>query len=164
TKVTRAPARKLLVFLFSAFAPIHRQVTHYVRKAKVNSVSHAERANHLSLLAQRNLAQRNTPRLRARRYRAGSAKPTGFSEGASCPCGIRRTSLCGAPSGPDPPAPPLRRGPECQKPSQNQRQRQRQRHFTATSPSRHRPAAPGSDRAPLTTTRGNTMRLGYKIL
>src|SRR5690606_3295515 len=37
------------------------------RTSKINSVSRAERASHLSLLVQRNLAQRNTPRLRARR-------------------------------------------------------------------------------------------------
>src|SRR3546814_115363 len=53
-------------------------------------------ASHLSLLVQRNLAQRkHTPPTRPARC-AGFAEPAGFSEGASCPCGKRRTSLCGA--------------------------------------------------------------------
>src|SRR3546814_1361093 len=36
--------------------------------------------------------------------------------------------------------------------------------FTAASPSRHRPAARGSHRSALTTTRGSKMRLGFKIV
>src|SRR5690606_34370143 len=46
----------------------------------------------------------------------GSAEPAGFSQEASCLRGKRRTSMCGAPAGSDPPPPPLRRGPERQKP------------------------------------------------
>src|SRR5690606_27317672 len=43
-----------------------------------------------------NLAQRkHTPPSRPV-LRTGSAEPAGFSEGASCPRGKRRTSMCGA--------------------------------------------------------------------
>src|SRR5690606_32239513 len=45
----------------------------------------------------RNLAQRkHTPPSRPM-LRIGFAEPAGFSEGASCPRGKRRTSMCGAP-------------------------------------------------------------------
>src|SRR3546814_16705275 len=53
-------------------------------------------ASHLSLLVQRNLAQRkHTPPSRPVRC-TGFAEPAGFSEGASCPCGKRCTSMCSA--------------------------------------------------------------------
>src|SRR3546814_5542758 len=53
-------------------------------------------ASHLSLLVQRNLAQRkHTPPSRPVLC-TGFAEPAGFSERASCPRGKRRTSLCGA--------------------------------------------------------------------
>src|SRR3546814_4363638 len=59
-------------------------------------LSRRDGASHLSLLVQRNLAQRkHTPPLRPARC-AGFAEPAGFSEGASCPRGKRRTSMCGA--------------------------------------------------------------------
>src|SRR3546814_18897286 len=68
-------------------------------------------ASHLSLLVQRNLAQRkHTPPSRPVLC-TGFAEPAGFSEGASCPRGKRRTSMCGAPAGSCPPPPPLQRGP-----------------------------------------------------
>src|SRR3546814_9142859 len=68
-------------------------------------------ASHISLLVQRNLAQRkHTPPSRPVLC-TGFAEPAGFSEGASCPRGKRRTSMCGAPAGSCPPPPPLRRGP-----------------------------------------------------
>src|SRR3546814_5470120 len=41
---------------------------------------------------------------------------------------------------------------------------ERRGRFTVTSPSRHRPAARGSHRSALTTTRGSKMRLGFKIV
>src|SRR5690606_32417850 len=53
-------------------------------------------ASHLSLLVQRNLAQRkHTPPSRPVRC-TGSAEPAGFSERASCPRGKRRASMRGA--------------------------------------------------------------------
>src|SRR5690606_1397525 len=59
-------------------------------------LSRRDGASHLSLLVQRNLAQRkHTPPTRPT-LRAGSAEPAGFFEGASCPCEKRRTSMCGA--------------------------------------------------------------------
>src|SRR3546814_15165499 len=59
-------------------------------------LSRRDGASHLSLLVQRNLAQRkHTPPTRPV-LRTGSAEPAGFSEGASCPRGKRRTSMCGA--------------------------------------------------------------------
>src|SRR3546814_18102668 len=59
-------------------------------------LSRRDGASHLSLLVQRNLAQRkHTPPLRPARC-AGFAEPAGFSEGASCPRGKRRPSMCGA--------------------------------------------------------------------
>src|SRR3546814_14600503 len=59
-------------------------------------LSRRDRASHLSLLVQRNLAPRkHTPPLRPARC-AGFADPAGFAQGASCPRGKRRPSLCGA--------------------------------------------------------------------
>src|SRR5690606_8931123 len=85
TKVTRASARKLLIlilFLILPFSFCFRSppVTCQKRKARgqINSVSRAERASHLSLLVQRNLAQRNTPRLRARRCAPGPRRRRDF--------------------------------------------------------------------------------------
>src|SRR5690606_5342560 len=59
-------------------------------------LSRRDGASHLSLLVQRNLAQRkHTPPSRPVPC-TGSAEPAGFSERASCPRGKRRTSMCGA--------------------------------------------------------------------
>src|SRR3546814_924706 len=59
-------------------------------------LSRRDGASHLSLLVQRNLAQRkHTPPPRPMLC-IGFAEPAGFSEGASCPRGKRRTSMCGA--------------------------------------------------------------------
>ncbi|GAA3924058.1 hypothetical protein GCM10022229_17400 [Luteimonas lutimaris] len=52
---------------------------------KINSVSRAARASHLSLLVQRNLAQRNTPRLRARRCAPGPRSRRDFPRGHPAP-------------------------------------------------------------------------------
>src|SRR3546814_150202 len=62
-------------------------------------LSRRDGASHLSLLVQRNLAQRkHTPPARPV-LRTGFAEPAGFSEGASCPRGKRRASMRGAPAG-----------------------------------------------------------------
>src|SRR3546814_15019190 len=59
-------------------------------------LSRRDGASHLALLVQRTLEQRkHTPPTRPV-LRTGSAEPAGFSEGASCPRGKRRTSMCGA--------------------------------------------------------------------
>src|SRR5690606_31300514 len=111
TKVTRASARKLLILiLILPFSFCFRSppVTCQKRKARgqIKSVSRAGRASHLSLAcAKKPGAKKHTPPPRPA-LRTGSAEPAGFSEGASCPCGKRRTS-CAAPCGSDPPAPPL---------------------------------------------------------
>src|SRR5690606_8415475 len=90
TKVTRASARKLLILnLILPFSFCFRSppVTCQKRKARgqIKSVSRAERASHLSLLVQRNLAQRNTPRLRARRYAPGPRSRRDFPKGHPAP-------------------------------------------------------------------------------
>src|SRR5690606_16140397 len=92
------------------------------RRQQDQGLSRRDGASHLSLLVQRNLAQRKHPPPARPVLRTGSAEPAGFSEEASCLRGKRRTSMCGAPAGSCPPTPPLRRGPE----DQDQRQRQRQ--------------------------------------
>src|SRR5688572_11757792 len=66
------------------------------RRHQDQELSRRDGASHLSLLVQRNLAQRkHTPPSRPVRC-TGSAEPAGFSEEASCLRGKRRTSLCGA--------------------------------------------------------------------
>src|SRR3546814_12471502 len=63
---------------------------------KDQKLSRRDGASHLSLLVQRNLAQRkHTPPSRPVRC-TGFAEPAGFSERASCPRGKRRQSMCGA--------------------------------------------------------------------
>src|SRR5690606_5581379 len=117
TKVTRAPARKLLILILPfSFCFRSPTVTCQKRKARgqIKSVSRAERASHLSLLVQRNLAQRNTPRLRARRCAPGPRSRRDFPRGHPAPA-ENAAHPCAAPCGSDPPAPPLRRGPEGQK-------------------------------------------------
>src|SRR3546814_9671801 len=60
---------------------------------KDQKLSRRDGASHLSLLVQRNLAQRkHTPPSRPVRC-TGFAEPAGFSERSSCPRGKRRTSL-----------------------------------------------------------------------
>src|SRR5690606_19488459 len=89
-------------------------------------LSRRDGASHLSLLVQRNLAQRkHTPPSRPV-LRTGFAEPAGFSERASCPRGKRRTFMCGA-LRVCPPAPPLRRGPEDQGQDQDHEQQQQSR-------------------------------------
>ena len=85
-------------------------------------LSRRDGASHLSLLVQRNLAQRNTPRLRARRCAPGPRSRRDFSKGHPAPA-KNAAHPCAAPCGSCPPAPPLRRGPE----SQGQQQRQQLR-------------------------------------
>src|SRR5690606_677232 len=114
TKVTRASARKLLIFClcFSSFASTGRPVMRCLRKAEEQDqqrFARWAREPPFFACAKKPGAKKHTPPPRPA-LRAGSAEPAGFSEGASCPCGKRRTSLCGAPAGSDPPAPPLRRG------------------------------------------------------
>src|SRR5690606_38534545 len=66
------------------------------RRHQDQELSRRDGASHLSLLVQRNLAQRkHTPPTRPT-LRVGFAEPAGFSERASCPRGKRRTSMCGA--------------------------------------------------------------------
>src|SRR5690606_18819397 len=66
------------------------------RRHEDQELSRRDGASHLSLLVQRNLAQRkHTPPARPV-LRTRFAEPAGFSERASCPRGKRRTSLCGA--------------------------------------------------------------------
>jgi len=85
-------------------------------------LSRRDGASHLSLLVQRNLAQRNTPRLRARRCAPGPRSRRDFPRGHPAPA-ENAAHPCAAPCGSCPPAPPLRRGPE----SQGQQQRQQLR-------------------------------------
>src|SRR5690606_25985109 len=66
------------------------------RRNQDQELSRRDGASHLSLLVQRNLAQRkHTPPSRPT-LRVGFAEPAGLSEEASCLRGKRRTSLCGA--------------------------------------------------------------------
>src|SRR5690606_13579173 len=88
TKVTRAPARKLLILILPfSFCFRSPTVTCQKRKARgqIKSVSRAGRASHLSLLVQRSLAQRNTPRLRARRCAPGPRSRWDFPRGHPAP-------------------------------------------------------------------------------
>src|SRR3546814_16069814 len=91
--------------LFRSSSPVRRQLN------QDQKLSRRDDASHLSLLVQRNLAQRkHTPPSRPVPC-TGFAEPAGFSEGASCPRGKRRPYMCGAPAGSCPPPPPPRRGP-----------------------------------------------------
>ena len=54
------------------------------------------RGPYFSLLVQRKVSKRNTPRRSARRCAAGTQSRREFSDGASCPGRKRRTSLCAA--------------------------------------------------------------------
>ena len=54
------------------------------------------RGPYFSLLVQRKVGKRNTPRRSARRCAAGAQSRREFSDGASCPGRKRRTSLCAA--------------------------------------------------------------------
>ena len=54
------------------------------------------RGPYFSLLVQRKVGKRNTPRRSARRCAAGAQSRWEFSDGASCPGRKRRTSLCAA--------------------------------------------------------------------
>src|SRR5690606_21327652 len=66
------------------------------RRNQDQELSRRDGASHLSLLVQRNLAQRkHTPPSRPM-LRIGFAEPAGFSERASCPRGKRRASMHGA--------------------------------------------------------------------
>src|SRR3546814_519916 len=76
-------------------------------------LSRRDGASHLSLLVQRNLAQRNTPRLRARCCAPGSRSRRDFPRGHPAPA-ENAAHPCAAPCGSCPPSPPLRRGPQGQ--------------------------------------------------
>src|SRR5690606_10685901 len=66
------------------------------RRNQDQELSRRDGASHLSLLVQRNLAQRkHTPPSRPT-LRVGFAEPAGFSEEASCLRGKRRASMRGA--------------------------------------------------------------------
>src|SRR5690606_19490537 len=66
------------------------------RRDQDQELSRRDGASHLSLLVQRNLAQRkHTPPSRPV-LRTGFAEPAGFSEEASCLRGKRRASMRGA--------------------------------------------------------------------
>ena len=69
------------------------------------------RRPYFSLLVQRKVGKRNTPRRSARRYAAGAQSRWEFSDGASCPGRKRRTSLCAALRVFFPPGLPDLRGP-----------------------------------------------------
>src|SRR5690606_15301613 len=74
------------------------------RRNQDQELSRRDGASHLSLLVQRNLAQRkHTPPSRPVRC-TGFAEPAGFSERASCPRG-NAAHPCAAPCGSCPPAP-----------------------------------------------------------
>src|SRR3546814_14605456 len=83
----RARAQRVALGLFPAGQPQRND----------QELSRRDGASHLSLLVQRNLAQRkHTPPSRPV-LRLGFAEPAGPSEGASCPLGKNPKSLCGAP-------------------------------------------------------------------
>jgi hypothetical protein len=78
------------------------------------------RRPYFSLLVQRKVGKRNTPRRSARRCAAGAQSRREFSDGASCPGRKRRTSLCAAlrvlpagTAGPKGPQKPARTDPAC---------------------------------------------------
>ena len=78
------------------------------------------RGPYFSLLVQRKVSKRNTPRRSARRCAAGAQSRREFSDGASCPGRKRRTSLCAAlrvlpagTAGPKGPQKPARTDPAC---------------------------------------------------
>ena len=78
------------------------------------------RRPYFSLLVQRKVGKRNTPRRSARRCAAGAQSRWEFSDGASCPGRKRRTSLCAAlrvlpagTAGPKGPQKPARTDPAC---------------------------------------------------
>ena len=78
------------------------------------------RGPYFSLLVQRKVGKRNTPRRSARRCAAGAQSRREFSDGASCPGRKRRTSLCAAlrvlpagTAGPKGPQKPARTDPAC---------------------------------------------------
>ena len=79
------------------------------------------RGPYFSLLVQRKVSKRNTPRRSARRCAAGTQSRREFSDGASCPGRKRRTSLCAAlrvlpagTAGPQGPQEPRLRDPRLQ--------------------------------------------------
>ena len=78
------------------------------------------RRPYFSLLVQRKVGKRNTPRRSARRCAPGAQSRREFSDGASCPGRKRRTSLCAALrvlpagiAGPKGPQKPVRTDPAC---------------------------------------------------
>ena len=119
TKVTRASARKLLILILPFSFCFHSPPGDVPQAQRGRSRSTAfralsARATFLCLCKETWRKETHPASAPGAAHRVRGAG--GISDGASCPCGKRRTSLCGAPMGSCPPAPPLRRGPGGQKP------------------------------------------------